>query len=126
MTTPGQIPVTPLQGGAMLAGILATQYVASPIPPIPPPIITAWMLELPFTNAIDLVNDINYPLPYRVGGASVAKLIITQTTIHYGGTYIGNAWMLSMVQRQMVETPGFAQIYNAAPIISGTDISGEE
>jgi hypothetical protein len=86
--------------------------------------VTSWMLKLPFTMAIDMINDVNFPMPYRIGAASVAKLIQQLTLNRYGGSaVIGTAWMTSMVERQMTQTPGFAAIYNSAPIIEGFDPS---
>ena len=83
--------------------------------------VTTWMLGLPFTQAIDLVNDQNYPMPYRVGAASVVKLIRHQVVVRWGGSTYEVEWMNSMIARQRVETPGFAQIYDSAPIINAFD-----
>jgi hypothetical protein len=89
-----------------------------------PFIVAPFMLDLPFTMAIDMVNNVNLSMPYRVGAAAVVKLIMQLTLTRYGGSLIiGTAWMVSMVQRQMDETPGFAAIYNSAPIITGDEIS---
>ena len=83
-----------------------------------------WLRYLPFTQLIDIINDTNYPLPIRINAASVAKLLQTLTLNHYGGNVnIGTAWMVAMVERQMQQTPGFALIYNEAPIISGPEYS---
>jgi len=83
-----------------------------------------WLRYLPFTQLIDIINDVNYPLPIRINAASVAKLLQTLSLNHYGGNAnIGTAWMTSMVERQMAQTPGFALIYNEAPIISGPEYS---
>ena len=83
-----------------------------------------WIRYLPFTQLIDIINDVNYPLDIRINAASVAKLLQTLTLNHYGGSaIIGTVWMTSMIERQMAQTPGFAQIYNEAPIISGPEYS---
>ena len=86
--------------------------------------ISDWLRHLPFTQLIDIINDVNYPLDIRINAASVAKLLQTLTLNHYGGNVnIGTAWMVAMVERQMQQTPGFALIYNEAPIISGPEYS---
>ena len=86
--------------------------------------ISDWLRHLPFTQLIDIINDVNYPLPIRINAASVAKLLQTTTLNRYGGNVnIGIAWMVSMIERQMAQTPGFAQIYNEAPIICGPEYS---
>ena len=108
----------------MLASLLATRPSPPPPPPVPP-IVTAWMLDLPFTNAIDLVNNQSYPMPYRIGAASVAKLVLYQALIRFGGYNHNIEWMLKMISRQQSQTPGFAAIYASAPLISGFDISGD-
>jgi hypothetical protein len=81
------------------------------------------MFDLPFTNAIDLVNNRSYPMPYRVGGASVAKFIMQFVITRWGGSTFEVEWMQSMIARQRAQTPGFAQIFDSAPIITGPDIS---
>ena len=73
------------------------------------------------TQAIDMISDTNFPMPYRVGAASCAKLIISQSATYYGSVLqIDQAWMVSMVNRLIAGSSEFAQIWNSAPIISGT------
>lgn len=110
--------------GAISAVILGSSSVTATVTNGVNYIVTSWMLSLPFTVAIDMVNNVSFPMPYRVGAASVVKLIQQLTLTRYGGSiYIGTAWMLGMISRQMVQTPGFAEIYNSAPIITGNEIS---
>jgi hypothetical protein len=91
------------------------------ITPTPSYIVTSTMLLLPFTQAIDMISDTNFPMPYRVGAASCAKLIISQSATYYGSVLqIDQAWMVSMVNRLIAGSSEFAQIWNSAPIISGT------
>ena len=100
----------------MLAALVATRLSI-------PYIIASWLLDQPFTVLIDLVNNHSFPLPYRVGAASVGKLVMHQVFVRWGGSTFEQEWQLSMVARQKVETPGFAQIWNEAPIITGFDVS---
>ena len=101
----------------MIAGILATRSQFLPFT------ITQWLLDQPFTVLIDLVNNHSFPLPYRVGAASVAKLVTYQVVTRWGGSTFEVEWQNSMVARQIAGTPGFAQIWYGAPIITGFDVS---
>lgn len=86
--------------------------------------IDSWMYNLPFSNAIDMVNNASFSQEYRIGAAAIAKRIQQQVLTRWGGSaLIGTAWMTAMVDRQMAQTPGFATLYNAAPIAPGMDNS---
>jgi hypothetical protein len=88
------------------------------------PTVPDWLRYLPFTQLIDIINDVNYPLPIRINAASVAKRLQTLSLRHLGGNAItGTPWMVNMIERQMAQTSGFAQIYNEAPIIHGPEYS---
>ena len=103
----------------MLAALVATRTNL-------PVAIATWLLSLPFTNLIDLVNNSSYPTNYRIGAASVAKLVLYQAFIRFGGYKHNIEWMLTMITRQQNQTPGFAGIYNPAPLIMGFGISGDQ
>lgn len=100
----------------MLAALVATRTNL-------PITVATWLLSQPFTVLIDLVNNHSFPLSYRAGAASVAKLVMHQVFVRWGGSTFEQEWQLSMVARQISQTSGFAQIWYGAPIITGFDVS---
>lgn len=85
--------------------------------------LAPWILSLPFTQAVDVINNQIYPIEVRTAAASVVKLIRQKVVTRWGGSTFEVEWMDSMIARQRAEISEFAQIYDDAPIISGTEIS---
>jgi hypothetical protein len=88
--------------------------------------IEDWMSKLGFTDQIDLINDANYAMPYRVGAAALVKMQVTyriylNNTGAYGQAHYWNnpnpQWQIDMVARQSAQTEGFAAIYASAPLL---------
>jgi hypothetical protein len=88
--------------------------------------IEDWMSKLGFTDQIDLINDANYAMPYRVGAAALVKMQVTyriylNNTRAYGQAHYWNnpnpQWQIDMVARQSAQTEGFAAIYASAPLL---------
>jgi len=72
--------------------------------------------KIPFTQLVDIVNNGNFPLDYRIKAAALAKQAIQKQLAFDGGRVDGNAkCMFSMVAREKAQTPGFATIYDQAP-----------
>ena len=80
------------------------------------PTVEPWLQSLPFSQAMDIVGDENYPLTYRVGAASCLKGIMQKAVNRNGGSMNGVEWMFHLVNQRIAEDPEFALIYNLAPI----------
>jgi len=84
--------------------------------------ITPWLWYNGFSQLCDYTGDLNFPLAIRISAATVVK-IFQQKQI----TVVGNPnpgyppwpfWMNRMVSEYLVDRPGFAAAYNAAPTLS--------
>lgn len=111
------------------ANITGVNFVASVAPPAY--IIEEWMYRTGFTEQVDGVNDINLPMPYRVGFAALVKMQVTysiylhnrgantpgQPNVNHIWKNFNSQWQQVMVARQQAQTTGFAAIYASAPLL---------
>lgn len=75
-----------------------------------------------FTELCDITSDLNYNLDARISAATVVKVFQQKQKLIVGNPNPGYPpypfWMDRMVSEYLVDRPGFAAAYNAAPTLS--------
>lgn len=82
-------------------------------------IITPWMWNNGFTNLMDIIGNSDYVDEIRNGAAVIVKVWQQKQRAIVGNPNPGfppyQFWMDRMVSEYLVDRPGFAAVYNAAP-----------